>query len=51
MKGSEQSRRDDLISAGYTFIYLSGRGYLPWMGINTTDIMENILLYIELKKQ
>ena len=43
LKGYEQSRRDDLESLGYMYIFLS-KGYLPWMDL-LSDNIEEILEY------
>ena len=51
LRGTEQSRRDDLESAGYVLIYLAKRGYLPWMGLNIHDKDEKFRKVYQIKKE
>ena len=49
LDGCEQSRRDDLESLGYVWIYLL-RGNLPWMGLNIRDADKKYAKICEMKK-
>lgn len=50
LKGNEQSRRDDLESLGYIFLYFL-KGQLPWMGIKCQDQEEKFRLIGQVKEQ
>ena len=50
LRGVQQSRRDDLESAGYVFIYFAQKGYLPWEGLNITDKLKRYRKIYEIKK-
>jgi Protein kinase domain. len=45
----EQSRRDDLESLGYVFIYLF-KGSLPWQGMKANNKLEKYNKIMEKKK-
>lgn len=49
LAGVEQSRRDDLISLGYVFLYLL-RGHLPWQGLKAAKRKEKYAKITELKQ-
>ena len=51
LRGTEQSRRDDLESAGYVLIYLANKKFLPWMGLNVIDKLERYRLIYQIKKK
>ena len=50
LRGTEQSRRDDLESAGYVMIYLAQKGYLPWIGLTNPDKLERYRQIYRIKK-
>ena len=51
LRGTEQSRRDDLESAGYVLIYLAQSKFLPWMGLNIIDKLERYRAIYQIKKR
>ena len=50
LRGTEQSRRDDLESLGYVLIYFANRGDLPWNGLNIPDKIERYRKIYYIKK-
>lgn len=50
MVGNEQSRRDDLESLGYVFVYLL-KGRLPWQGLPAEDHKERLRKIFECKRK
>lgn len=50
LKGYEQSRRDDLESLGFVWLYLL-RGNLPWMGLNGRDQRQKYNRICEVKSR
>ena len=49
--GGEQSRRDDLESAGYVMIYLARKNYLPWKTLNMDNKKERINYILNIKRK
>ena len=49
LKGIRQTRRDDMESLGYVWIYLM-KGYLPWMGINARNTEQKYSMIMEAKQ-
>lgn len=50
MVGNEQSRRDDLESLGYVFVYML-KGRLPWQGLPAEDHKERLRKIFESKRK
>ena len=50
LRGTEQSRRDDLESAGYVFLYFAQKGNLPWIGLNINERLKRYRKIYEIKK-
>jgi serine/threonine protein kinase len=48
MRGCSQSRRDDLESLGYVFVYLL-KGGLPWQGFHATNDRDKLGLILDCK--
>ena len=48
LTGKEQSRRDDLISLGYVFLFML-RGHLPWQGLKAPKRKEKYSKIAEMK--
>ena len=51
MNGIEQSRRDDLESAGYVMIYLSQKNILPWIATKMKNADERFTYIFKTKKE
>ena len=49
LKGIRQTRRDDMESLGYVWIYLL-KGYLPWMGITARSTEQKYSMIMEAKQ-
>ena len=50
LRGTEQSRRDDLEAAAYVLIYLAKKGDLPWTGLNISNKIERYKKIYYIKK-
>ena len=51
LRGTEQSRRDDLESLGYVMIYLARKRFLPWMGLTAKNKLERYRQIYKMKKE